>query len=420
MNDTVSSVVALDIGNSKVSVLIAHVHATNQLEVIGMATANNRGMSKGKIIDLNQVSSAIKQAVQEAETSASCRIHSAWVSIPSAELYSEYNTGSARVHTQDNIISEHEINKALEVAKSRCQRADYHIVNAIPMGFELDGNEDWIQSPIGMTAQQLTGHYRFIMMPNTVMQNIRQAMKNANIHVDNIVVSTLATAESTLLEDEKEYGVCLVSIGSSTTSIAVYLEGRLLLIHTLPIGGDQVTRDIATVLKTTTEEAEKLKIQYGSLDFDSFKPEQMVQIHMIDGTKTISRADLVEIIMARYREILQQVKAYLQQEQVLGVLQHGIVLSGEASSIDGMVAFTRKSLGVSVHLANPHSAIRGTDSTQTAILGQARYATANGVLLFSQNDTTSMMANDEPYNPSLWQRLALMWRNFVALFKKHM
>lgn len=419
MNDTVSSVVALDIGTSKVSVLIAHVHAPNQLEVIGMAHATNRGMNKGKIVDLNQVTSAIKQAVQDAETEASCRIHSAWVSIPSAELYSEYNTGSARVHTEDNIITEHELNKALEVAKTRCHRSDYYIVNAIPMGYELDGNEDWIQSPIGMTAQQVTGHYRFIMMPTSIMQNIRQAMKKANIHVDNIVVSSLATAESSLLPDEKEYGVALVNIGSSTTSIAVYLEGRLLMIDTLPVGGDVVTRDIAAILKTTTEEAEKLKIQYGSLDFDSFKPEQMIQVNMIDGTRTISRADLVEIIVARYNEILLQVKNYLNQEHMLGFLQHGVVLSGEASDIEGMVSFARKNLGVTVHLANPHPAVQAHDAAQAELLGQARYATATGLLLFSQNDTTSVVTADNPENLSLWQNLANIWRNFVALFKKH-
>jgi len=247
------------------------------------------------------------------------------------------------------------------------------------------------------------------MLPISTMQNLDRALKGANIGVEKLVVSCLATAEASLLKDEKEYGVCLVDIGAGTTNIAVYLDGRLALTHTLQRGGEHVTRDIAAVLQTTTEEAERIKLLYGCVDIKSVKPDHMIQIQGIDGPQTISRIELTEIVIARYEEILGQVRQELERNGAIHGLYHGVVLTGDASQIEGMVTLTRRMLGVSAHLGNPPVQVTA-DEQNIAALRRSQYATAAGLLMFSQSETQETIVEPEDREKlSLIKRVGRAW-----------
>ena len=409
MNEAVPSVVAIDIGTHKVSVLIGKVHAPDNIQVIGMATARNRGMNKGKIVSLDKVITAIKNAVQEAEDMAECRVHSAWISIPSAELKSFYASGRTPVENNEHIITTSEVVRALELAKASHLTSDHYLVSAVPLGFELDDSAEWVQNPIRMSAHSMMGHYQLMMLPISTMQNLDRALKGANIGVEKMVVSCLATAEASLLKDEKEYGVCLVDIGAGTTNIAVYLDGRLALTHTLQRGGEHVTRDIAAVLQTTTEEAERIKLLYGCVDLKVVKPDHMIQFQGIDGPQTMSRIELSEIIIARYEEILTQVHQELQRNGAIHGLYHGVVLTGDATQIEGMVSLVRRMLGVSAHLGNPPVQVYAEEHNQAA-LRRSQYATASGLLIFSQSETQeSIIEVNDAAKLSVVKRVGRAW-----------
>ena len=409
MNEAVPSVVAIDIGTHKVSVLIGKVHAPDNIQVIGMATARNRGMNKGKIVSLDKVITAIKNAVQEAEDMAECRVHSAWISIPSAELKSFYASGRTPVENNEHIITTSEVVRALELAKASHLTSDHYLVSAVPLGFELDDSAEWVQNPIRMSAHSMMGHYQLMMLPISTMQNLDRALKGANIGVEKMVVSCLATAEASLLKDEKEYGVCLVDIGAGTTNIAVYLDGRLALTHTLQRGGEHVTRDIAAVLQTTTEEAERIKLLYGCVDLKVVKPDHMIQFQGIDGPQTMSRIELSEIIIARYEEILTQVHHELQGNGAIHGLYHGVVLTGDATQIEGMVSLVRRMLGVSAHLGNPPVQVYAEEHNQAA-LRRSQYATASGLLIFSQSETQeSIIEVNDAAKLSVVKRVGRAW-----------
>lgn len=409
MNEAVPSVVAIDIGTHKVSVLIGKVHAPDNIQVIGMATARNRGMNKGKIVSLDKVITAIKNAVQEAEDMAECRVHSAWISIPSAELKSFYASGRTPVENNEHIITTSEVVRALELAKASHLTSDHYLVSAVPLGFELDDSAEWVQNPIRMSAHSMMGHYQLMMLPISTMQNLDRALKGANIGVEKMVVSCLATAEASLLKDEKEYGVCLVDIGAGTTNIAVYLDGRLALTHTLQRGGEHVTRDIAAVLQTTTEEAERIKLLYGCVDLKVVKPDHMIQFQGIDGPQTMSRIELSEIIIARYEEILTQVHHELQRNGAIHGLYHGVVLTGDATQIEGMVSLVRRMLGVSAHLGNPPVQVYAEEHNQAA-LRRSQYATASGLLIFSQSETQeSIIEVNDAAKLSVVKRVGRAW-----------
>ena len=409
MNEAVPSVVAIDIGTHKVSVLIGKVHTPDNIQVIGMATARNRGMNKGKIVSLDKVITAIKNAVQEAEDMAECRVHSAWISIPSAELKSFYASGRTPIENSDHTITTSEVVRALELAKASHLTSDHYLVSAVPLGFELDDSTEWVQNPIRMSAHSMKGHYQLMMLPISTMQNLDRALKGANIGVEKMVVSCLATAESSLLKDEKEYGVCLVDIGAGTTNIAVYLDGRLALTHTLQRGGEHVTRDIAAVLQTTTEEAERIKLLYGCVELKVVKPDHMIQFQGIDGPQTISRIELTEIIIARYEEILNQVHQELQHNGAIHGLYHGVVLTGDACQIEGMVNLARRMLGVSAHLGNPPVQVYAEDR-HLPVLRRSMYATAAGLLMFSQSDLQDTVEEpEETDDRSFVDRVANGW-----------
>lgn len=417
MSEAVPSVVAIDIGTHKVSVLIGKVHAPDNIQVIGMATARNRGMSKGKIVSLDKVITAIKNAVQEAEDMAECRVHSAWVSIPSAELKSFYASGRTSIDNSEHAITTSEVVRALELAKASHLTSDHYLVSAVPLGFELDDSSEWVLNPIRMSAHSMTGHYHLMMLPISTMQNIDRALKGANIGVEKMVVSSLATAEASLLKDEKEYGVCLVDIGAGTTNVAVYVDGRLALTHTFQRGGEHVTRDIAAVLQTTTEEAERLKLLYGCVDLKVVKPDHMIQFQGIDGPQTISRIELTEIIVARYDEILGLVRDELVKNGAIQGLYHGVVLTGDASHIEGMVSFVRRTLGVSAHLGNPPTQVYADEQHQAA-LRRSQYSTVAGLLMFSQSDTQdTIVEQDDVERLSLTQRVKRAWSGFNDTLK---
>ncbi len=398
------SVVAIDIGTHKVTVLIGKVHAPDKIEVIGMSHARNRGMSKGKIVSLDKVVSAIKNAVQEAEDQAECRINSAWVSIPSTDLRSFYASGRTAITSADGSISTNEVVRALELAKTNHLIPDYYLASAVPLGFAVDDTDEWVHNPIGFTGQTLTGHYQLMMLPISTMQNLDKALKSAGIGVEKMVISALATAEASLLKDEKEYGVCLIDIGAGTTNIAVYLGGHLAFASTLPLGGEHVTRDIAAVLQLTTDEAERIKHLHGCVDHSAIKPDHMIQVQGIDGPQTISRIELADIIKARYDEIFDRVYQELNTNGALANLYHGVVLTGDASQIEGAVSHARRKLGVSAHLGNPPLQVYSKDELLAA-LRRSIYTTASGLLMFSQSEAQESVIDENQNTSSIWKRM---------------
>ncbi len=386
MTDSISSIVAIDIGTSKVSVLVGRVHSSERIEVTGIAYAPNRGMQRGIIQNMDKVIAAIKEAVAQAEEMADCRIHTAWVGIPSPELKSFNAMGQTAVLEQ--VVNTTELVRTLEMAKSQYSLPDHYLINNVLQGIAINGQGDWVEHPVGISASSITGHYHLMFLPIDTMQTLERAMKGAGIGIERMIIASLATAERALLPEEREQGICLVDIGAGTTNINVYGENRLVLSHTLSVGGDQVTRDIAAVLKTSYDQAEIFKLKYGSVDRASIKPEQLIRIastgHMPD--LTLSRLELADIIIARYEEILQQVYTVLEESGAIGLLQRGYVLSGEACQIEGMTSLARHFLGLPVHMASTQSVLTTSDPVRRDMLSQPGYDTAAGLLLYSQSE----------------------------------
>ncbi len=420
MNDRTPSIVAIDVGTHKITVVIGRIHAPERIEIVGAAHVRNRGMTKGLITKMDHLVADIKAAVADAEERANCRIHTAWVAIPSPDLISD--NASGRTVVGDGTITTTEMVRTLETAKSGHVRTDHYLINSVPQGMQLDEQEQWVEQPLGMSASFLTGYYHLMMLPIPTMQNMERAMKAANIGIDRLVVAGLATAEAVLLPDEREYGVCMIDIGAGTTDLCVYLQKQLILSHTFTLGGDRVTRDIASVLHTTTEQAENLKLRHGCVDRKLVKADQMITVPGVGAAPglTVSRLELTDIITARYEDLLERVYTVLNGRDLLAHLQHGVVLTGEASQIEGLTGLVREQLGVPVHLGNLPAAIEASDELKVS-LRRPLYATALGLLLYTQSDQRLAESRTEEAirGKPLVERLVLSpWQRFTERLRQ--
>ena len=422
MSSELPYIVALDLGVTHVTALVARMPVEGSpLEIVGMGQARNRGMRRGVIDNMELLVAAIKEAVAKCEDMADCRIHSAWISIPAASLHS-VNASGRIAYT--GVIGNSELAATLNQAKAQHLLTDHYLINAVPLGMLLDGQEDWIQHPQGLPVQrQIEGHYHLMMLPLSFMQNLDKAFKVAGVAIERLIINTLATSEVVLFKQERDGGVCLLDMGASITQIAVYLQNRLILSHTIPLGGDSVTSDIAQVLGISFERAEQLKISQGGVNAQHVRADQMIYLPPgPDGvTGGISRIELVTIMQARYQEILRKVRGVLEESGGLGVIAQGVVLAGQAARVPGLEEMARQQLGVSARLARPTNAVISQKDTRPTSLMDTSYLSPCGLLWYSQSKQRQLETpiEAEKVNPSGMKDVLLVpWRRLVDAMKK--
>lgn len=424
MNGLVRSIVAIDIATSKITVVVANIYSSTQIEVLGQSSVPNNGIEKGRITDLNALTASLKDAVVQAQASSKSDFHSVWISIPSAELKMDLHTDvfEKKDHSP---ITKHHLDKLVEQAKksfSSTLAEGYRVVNIITVGYLLNDDDIIVERPIGMAAQKIKGVYQILSLPENLFKNIQVAIQNVNpkLKVENIIISDLATAETNLLTDEKRYGVCMVDIGASNTTISIYNKGFLHDIYRIPLGGEMVTADIATHYKTTREEAERLKIEYGHLNIDEIKFDKMVSFQAIHGKRTISQADLIEVISERYRELADYIWQYLVYNDYLNDIKHGIVFTGEAAHINGLIPLFEQRLnidGITMRVNSNPKELEVSYKNADYKRNETAYLTTVGLIAFSQKDkTTLQLRTDRLPTTETWFARLMNW--FREIHKK--
>ena len=255
-------IVALDIGTSKVCVLVGEVNDRGQLEIIGKGTSPMKGTRRGNIINLDQAIDAVKKAVDEAEVMAGLQIESVYVGIAGDHIRSVNSRGVVSVMGKHKEIAREDIDRVIEASKSINIPAELELLHVIPREFVVDG-QDGIHDPLGMTATRLEANVHIVTGARTHNQNVLTCVNKAGIAVQELVLEQLAAAEAVLTQDEREMGVLLMDIGAGTTDYAVFLEGNVVHTNVLPVGAGHFTSDISVVLRTPMEDAERIKKRYG-------------------------------------------------------------------------------------------------------------------------------------------------------------
>ncbi|AZR73032.1 cell division protein FtsA [Anoxybacter fermentans] len=351
-------ITGLDIGTTKICVIIAESSEDGLLEVIGIGTSPSLGLRKGVVVDIDQTVRSILDAAGKAERMAGVQIDTAFVGIAGAHINSINSHGVVAVTGPEKEIKESDIIRVVEAAQFINLPPDRHIIHVLPREFIVDGCRG-IKDPLGMSGTRLEVETHIVTGLVTSVQNLVKSVQKAGINIteDHVVLEPLAASEAVLNDDERELGVVLIDIGGGTTDIAIFQEGNIAYTSVLPVGGDHVTYDIAYGLKCSHIKAEEIKIKKGCAIADMIPEDESVEVMAASGKKKyeIPRRYLCEIIEPRMHEIFSLVQKEIVKAGYEGLLPAGAVLTGGASLMEGNLELASEVLGLPTRLGTPEN-----------------------------------------------------------------
>jgi len=369
-------VACIDVGTSKICTLIGEVDQVGNLRVVGVGIVPSRGIRKGVVVNAQEATSAILASVEKAERLAGYEIETAYVGLAGAHISCINSRGAVAINRGERGVQPADIDRALDAARAIPIPHNRQVLHAIPRSYVLDG-DDGVRDPLGMQAYRLEVEAHIITGATTSIQNLVKCVQATGLGINALVLEPLASGEAVLTDIEREMGVVLVDMGGGTTDIAIFIEGSIWHTVVLPVGGEQITHDIAVGLRTPFEVAEELKIKYGHACSRSVQVEDLLEVAAFGegGSQRISRQFLAQIIEARVEEIFELVYQEIKRSGYDGLLPAGIVLCGGSADLAGVRDAAREVLGLPVRIGVPHD-LRGLVDA----LGRPAFATSVGLL----------------------------------------
>ena len=370
--------VALDVGTNKVVALIGEVSRDGSVTVIGKGAVPSAGIKKGVVVNIDQTVSSIAAAREAAERLSGYRIESAIVGIAGNHVESMNSRGAVAVSGPRREVTREDIDRATEVARAVTIPSNREVLHVLPRGFVVDGQEG-VKDPLGMSAVRLEVETHIVHGSGTAIQNLTKCVGRAEIKIDELVAASLASADAVLTDTERELGVAVGDFGAGTLDLALYMEGSPFHTAVLPLGGNNVTNDIAIGLKTSLAAAEDLKIRVGTADPNGVDKEEQVDVAGIGegDASSASRYELALIIEARMREVFEKIGEQIEKAGSGGMLPAGLVLTGGAAQLSGAARLGREVLQMPVRVAGPSGVSGLTDHLLTPA-----YSTALGLLIW--------------------------------------
>jgi len=367
--------VGIDVGTTKVCALIGEVGRDGRLTIMGHGTVPASGLKKGVVVNIDQTVRSIGEAVERAERLSGWKIDRAFVGVGGGHVESMNSTGQVAVTAHHREVTREDINRAIEVARAVSIPSNRDVLHVERRGFIVDGQEG-VKDPLGMSALRLEVEAHIVTASATAVQNLSKCVGQAGVKIDELVVSSLASAEAVLTETEKELGVAVADIGAGTIDLALFADGSPFHTAVLPIGGNNVTNDVAIGLKTSLPVAEELKVRHGTCLLVDVDEDDEISVSMLgeDAGRTVSRAEVCQIIEARMRETFELLRGEIRRAPA-GMLPAGIILTGGGAQLAGAAELGREVLEMPVRVAGP-SGIGGLVDT----LLTPSYSTAVGLL----------------------------------------
>jgi len=346
-------IAGLDIGSTSIRLVIGQkIPGINgdELQIIGAVSVPTAGVSRGIVNSIEETTSSISAVLEKAERLVGIPITKAWVSINDPHIKAERSKGIVAVGRSDGEINENDVNRAIEAARALAVPVNYEILHVIPIKFSVDNQGD-IKDPIGMNGIRLEVEVLIVQGLSTQIKNLTKAIYRTGLEIEDLVLAPLAAAEAVISSKQKELGVALVNLGSSTTSLAVYEERNLIHTAILPIGAEHITADIAIGLRCPINLAERIKKEYGSAMAENFPEKDEIDISELvkeeeinDDIDSISGKYVAEIISARVEEILEKVDNEFKKIDRSGMLPAGVIFVGGGAELDGLVELAKKKL----------------------------------------------------------------------------
>jgi len=348
-------IVGLDIGTTKISVMVGRKDQFGKLEILGMGKAISGGVLRGIVANIDKTVESIKLAVEEAEQKSGAEIDEVFIGIAGQHIKSLQHRGEMVRDDIENEITIDDMEKLRENMFKLVTVPGEEVIHVIPQEYTVDG-EDGIQNPKGMAGIKLEANFHIITAQVAAVRNIIRCIKKAGLNARELILEPFASAIATLDSDELNEGVALVDIGGGTTDVAIFLEGIIRHTAVIPFGGNIITKDIKTGLSILEKQAELLKVKFGSAMHTSDQDNVMVSIPGLRGRepKEISTKNLAEIIGARMKEIIDLVYHEIKVSGFENKLMTGIVLTGGGAQLRALPQLVSYITGKDVRVGLPN------------------------------------------------------------------
>lgn len=390
-------IAGLDIGSTAVRLVIGQKisgPSGEELQIIGAVSSPTAGVSKGVVNSIEETTSSISACLEKAERIIGVPITNVWVGINDPHIKCERSKGVVAVSKSDGEINEADVARAIEAARALAVPVNYEILHVMPIKFSVDNQND-IKDPIGMSGIRLEVEALIIQGLSTQTKNLTKAIFRTGLEIEDLVISPLAAAEAVLSPKQKELGVALINIGSSTTSLAVYEERNLLHAAVLPIGSEYITNDIALGLRCPINLAERIKLEYGNANASLFEKDEEIDVSNLvkeedinDDISIVSRKYIAEIIEARVEEIFDKIDKELQKIDRSGMLPAGAIFTGSGAQLDGLIDIAKRTLRLPAALGQSKNVNVVIDKVKSP-----EFLPALGLVIWGANEDSGQSSN---------------------------
>ncbi len=404
-------IVGLDIGTTKVCVVVGQFNENDQLEIIGVGNTPSKGLRRGVVINIEATVRSILNAVEAAEMMSGREVGEVYTGIAGGHIEGINSRGVVAVTGKGREIAREDVDRVIDAAKAIVIPMDREVLHVIPQEFIVD-EQGAIRNPLGMIGVRLEAEVHIITGAVTSAQNIVKCVNRAGFKVSDIVLEPLASSKAVLTADEKELGVLLVDLGGGTTDVLLYLEGAPYHTQVLSMGGEQVTNDLSIILKTPMEAAEKIKRESGCCWLPLVQENEVVQVPGVGGRppRTIRRQQLAEIVQPRMAEILGIVKEQIQGKDYLKLLGGGVVLTGGGALLPGTAELATEIFGLPARVGYPIRLGGLIEEYYSPV-----YATGVGLVLYGASRKEKELldtSSSERTFSSVWERMRSWFKEF--------
>jgi cell division protein FtsA len=345
-------VAGLDIGTTKICVVISEVFDNDRVDVIGVGTAASSGMKKGVVVNIESTVKAIRKAIDSASDMAGCDIETVYVGIAGNHIKGFNSPGIIAINNQQ--IRQKEIDAVIQAAQTVKISDNQQIIHVLPQEYMVDDHTG-IQNPLGMTGVRLVTNVHIVTADVTALHNLVTSCNRAGLNVAEIVLESVASSHTVLGRDEMELGVALLDIGGGTTDLAVFCNGTIKHTWELALGGNNLTNDLSVGLRTPLQEAEVLKYKFGGAVSSMIKENHIIEVPTVGDRKArkVSQRVMVEILEARMEEILQMVNKNIYASGYRNRINAGMVITGGTALLANIVDMAEQIFDIPVRLGYP-------------------------------------------------------------------
>jgi cell division protein FtsA len=377
-------IVGLDIGSIEARIVVGQrVEGSNRVQIIGATDIPSEGVSRGVVKSIDDATSSVSALLEKTERLIGVPVSDIFLSISDPYVRCERSKGVVAVGKANGEITPEEVDRAIEAARALNVPPNYEILHVIPIRYKVDNQED-VRDPLGMSGIRLEVEALIVQGMSSQIKNLTKAVYRTGLNINDLVLAPLALGEAILTSKQKDLGAAAIGLGSSTTTMAVYEEGKLIHASVIPIGSEHITSDIAIGLRCPINLAERIKTEYGNANPENFNAKETIDLsdlakeEGVEGEiESVSTKYLAEIIQARVEEIFEKVDEELKKIDRSGLLPAGVVLAGGGAKLAGLCDVAKESLRLPAAIGSCRNADLVFDK-----VNDLKYLTALGLVVW--------------------------------------